>query len=156
VGKDIGNFEFGYYESDDDQSGKDPLINNSELRFLTGYTQEIGIDFTAGFQYYLEHMLDYGRHRDSNPVGLDRDRNRHVMTVRLTKLLMNQNLRCSLFTYYSPSDKDTYMRPNLHYKVTDSLAVEAGANVFFGDYSSTFFGQFQNNTNLYIALRYSF
>jgi hypothetical protein len=156
VGKGIGNFEFGYYESADDQSGKDPLINNSELRFLAGYTQEVGRDFTAGFQYYVEHILDYGRHKDSMPVGLDRDRDRHVTTVRLTKLLMNQNLRCSLFTYYSPSDKDVYMRPNINYKATDNLALETGANIFFGDYPSTFFAQFQNNTNIYVALRYSF
>jgi hypothetical protein len=156
VGKGIGNLEFGYYESDDDQSGKNGLVNNSELRFLAGYTQEIGKDFTGGLQYYVEHMLDYDRHKDSSPSGLARDRNRHLITMRLTKLLMNQNLRCSLFTYFSPSDKDVYIRPNINYKVSDNLAVEAGANIFFGDYPSTFFGQFRNNTNLYTALRYSF
>jgi len=56
------------------------------------------------------------------------------------------------------------MRPNINYKVNDNLAVEAGANIFFGDYPSTFFGQlaismagqFRNNTNIYTALRYSF
>ncbi len=156
VGKGIGNLELGYYESDDDQSGENGNINNSELRFLAGYTQEIGKDFTAGLQYYIEHMLDYSRYQDSSPSGLDRDRNRHLITVRLTKLLMNQNLRCSLFTYFSPSDKDVYMRPNINYKVSDNLAVEAGANIFFGDYPDTFFGQFQNNTNIYTGLRYSF
>ena len=156
VGKGVGNLEFGYYESDDDQSGKNGRINNSELRFLAGYTQEIGKDFTAGLQYYVEHMLDYSRYKNSSPSGLTRDRDRHLITVRLTKLLMNQNLRCSLFTYFSPSDKDVYMRPNINYKVSDNLAVEAGANIFFGDYPSTFFGQFQNDTNIYTALRYSF
>lgn len=156
VGKGIGNFEFGYYESDDDQSGHNDNINNSELRFLAGYSQDIGKDFTAGLQYYVEHMLDYDRHKDSSPTGLSRDPDRHLITLRLTKLLMNQNLRCSLFTYLSPSDKDVYMRPNLNYKASDNLALEAGANVFFGDYPSTFFGQFQNNTNLYTAVRYSF
>ena len=156
VAKGIGNLEFGYYESDDDQSGKNGSVNNSELRFLAGYTQEVGKDFTAGVQYYVEHTLDYDRHKDSSPVGLSRDRDRHLVTVRLTKLLMNQNLRCSLFTYFSPSDKDVYMRPNVNYKVSDNLAVEAGANIFFGDYPSTFFGQFQNDTNIYTALRYSF
>ena len=45
---------------------------------------------------------------------------------------------------------------NINYKVTDNLALEAGANIFFGDYPSTFFGQFQNNTNIYTALRYNF
>jgi len=156
VGKGIGNLEFGYYESDDDQSGENGNINNSELRFLAGYSQEIGRDFTAGMQYYVEHMLDYSQHKNSSPSGLTHDRNRHLITVRLTKLLMNQNLRCSLFTYFSPSDKDAYLRPNINYKVTDNLAVEAGANIFFGDYPSTFFGQFRNNTNIYTALRYSF
>jgi hypothetical protein len=155
-GKGIGNLEFGYYESDEDQGGDNSVINNSELRFLAGYTQEIGKDLTGGLQYYLEHMLDYSRHRDSGPAGIARDRNRHVVTFRLTKLVMNQNLRCSVFTYFSPSDKDVYMRPNVNYKASDSLALEAGANIFFGDYANTFFGQFQNNTNLYVAVRYSF
>lgn len=156
VGKGIGNLELGYYDSKDDQGGKDGNINNSEFRFLVGYTQEIGRDFTAGLQYYVERMMDYGEYKNSMPSGLTRDRNRHLLTLRLTKLLMNQNLRCSLFTYFSPSDKDAYMRPNVNYKVSDNLAVEAGANIFFGDYQSTFFGQFENNTNIYTGVRYSF
>lgn len=156
VGKGIGNLEFGYYESDDDQSGSNGYINNSELRFLCGYTQEVGKDFTAGLQYYVEHMMDYGEYLDNLPSGPARDRDRHLVTVRLTKLLLNQNLRCSLFTYYSPTDKDVYMRPNLNYKVNDNVALEVGANIFFGDYPNTFFGQFQNNSNIYAAVRYSF
>jgi hypothetical protein len=48
------------------------------------------------------------------------------------------------------------MRPNVNYKASDNLALEAGANVFFGDYPDTFFGQFQNDTNIYAAVRYSF
>ena len=156
VGKGIGNLEFGYYESDDDQSGTNAYVNNSELRFLAGYTQEVGRDFTAGLQYYVEHMTDYGQYLDNLPTGPARDRDRHLVTVRLTKLLMNQNLRCSFFTYYSPTDKDVYMRPNLNYKVNDNVALEVGANIFFGDYPNTFFGQFQNNTNIYAAVRYSF
>jgi len=156
VGEGIANLEFGYYQSKDDESGTDGNINNSEFRFLAGYTQEIGRDFTAGVQYYFESMCDYGEYKDSNPAGLDKDRNRHVTTLRLTKLLMNQNLTLSLFTYFSPSDRDVYMRPKVNYKATDNLMLEAGANIFFGDYEDTFFGQFKNNTNIYTAIRYSF
>ncbi len=156
VGKGIGNVEVGYYDSRQDQSGKDRNINNSEFRFLVGYTQDIGKNFTAGLQYYVERMMDYGEYKDSMPSGLARDRNRHLITLRLTKLLMNQNLRCSLFTYFSPSDKDVYMRPNVNYKVSDNLAVEAGANIFFGDYQNTFFGEFENDSNIYTGVRYSF
>jgi hypothetical protein len=156
LGKGIANLEAGYYQSADDENGKDPLVNNSEFRYLIGYTQEIGKDFTAGLQYYVEHMTDYDEYIHTISSSAKRDRNRRVITVRLTKLLMNQNLRCSLFSYFSPSDKDAYMRPNINYKVSDNLAVELGANIFFGDYPHTFFGQFQNNTNLYTAVRYSF
>lgn len=156
VGKGIANAEIGYYESADDLSGKNPLINNSEMRYLVGYTREIGKDFTMGLQYYIEQMLDFGAYKRNLLSGPARDRDRHLVTLRLTKLLMNQNLRCSLFTYYSPTDKDVYMRPNVNYKASDNIAVEVGSNIFFGDYPNTFFGQFQNNTNIYAGFRYSF
>jgi hypothetical protein len=157
VGKGIGNAEVGYYDSVDDRSGDDPLINNSEMRYLIGYTQEIGRDFTAGVQYYIEQVLDYSDYEDNQPTGMPkRDEFRHLTTLRLTKLLMNQNLRLSLFTYYSPSDEDVYMRPIANYKASDNLSVEVGSNIFFGDEAYTFFGQFEDNTNAYLAVRYSF
>jgi len=156
VGKGIGNIEVGYYDSADDRSGKNNLINNSEMRYLFGYTREIGKDLTMGLQYYLEQMLNFSEYERSLTAGPARDRDRHVMTLRLTKLLMNQNLRLSLFSYYSPSDKDVYMRPNVNYKVSDNMAVEVGSNIFFGDYPNTFFGQFRDDTNMYLSLRYSF
>jgi hypothetical protein len=156
VGKGIGNIEFGYYDSADDRSGKNPLINNSEMRYLAGYTREIGRDFTMGLQYYIEQMLDYTQYRRNRMAGPSRDQYRHLITLRLTKLLMSQNLRCSMFTYYSPSDKDVYMRPNVNYKVNDNLAIEIGGNIFFGDYLNTFFGQFRKDTNMYMGMRYSF
>ena len=156
LGKGIGNAEIGYYESADDMSGRNFLINNSEMRYLVGYTREIAKNLTMGLQYYIEQMLDYDQYKDNLPSGPARDRYRNLTTLRLTKLLMNQNLRLSLFTYYSPTDKDVYMRPNAHYKVSDNLAVELGSNIFFGDYPNTFFGQFHDNTNIYAGMRYSF
>jgi hypothetical protein len=156
IGKGIGNAEIGYYESADDASGRNFLINNSEMRYLIGYTQEIAKDFTMGLQYYIEQMLDYGAYKRNLLSGPARDEDRHLTTLRLTKLLMNQNLRLSLFAYYSPTDKDVYMRPNANYKVSDNVAVELGSNIFFGDYPQTFFGQFRDNTNIYAGMRYSF
>jgi hypothetical protein len=156
VGKGIGNIEFGYYESADDQSGTNPLVNNSELRFLVGYSQEIGRDFTAGVQYYVEHMINYGNYVGSLPSGPARDRDRSLLTLRLTKLFLNQTLTCSVFTFWSPTDKDAYIRPNINYKVTDDMAFELGANIFFGDYPNTTFGQLENNSNIYTAIRYTF
>ena len=85
-----------------------------------------------------------------------RDRDRHVLTARLTRLLMNQDLRLSLFAFVSPSDQDAYLRPQLHYRLDDSRSVEVGANVFLGEHETTFFGQLQDNSNLYAAFRYDY
>ncbi len=156
VGKGIGNLEFGYYDSADDRSGTDPMVNNSEMRFLAGYSQEIARNLTLGMQYYLETMTDYSEYLANLPAGPARDKHRSLLTFRLTKLSEDQKLTLSLFTYYSPTDKDVYIRPNVHYKAADNLAYELGSNIFFGDYPNTFFGQFENNTNLYAAVRYSF
>ncbi len=160
VGDGIGNIELGYYDSEDDKSGDDPFIDNSQMRYLIGYEQdlpEIANDFTVATQYYVEQTLDYNEYRRNLPPGNKAvEEYRQVVTFRITKLYWNQNLTCSLFTFFSPTDKDVYMRPKVNYKVTDNLAVEAGANVFFGDYTHTFFNQFRDNTNIYTALRYSF
>jgi hypothetical protein len=40
--------------------------------------------------------------------------------------------------------------------MNDHWTVEAGGNVFLGDEPHTFFGQFEDSTNVYAAARYSF
>jgi len=153
----IGNLEIGYYDSRDDRDGNDALVRNSEIRTLAGFERELASDFTGGFQYYLEWMQEYDNYKSALPAGTAaKDEFRHVFTLRLTKLLMNQTLSLSLFTYYSPSDQDGYFRPKVHYKVTDQWAIETGANIFIGKDDNTFFGQFQDNTNAYAGVRWSF
>jgi len=157
AGKGLANIEAGYYDSYQDRTGCNPLINNSEFRLLIGYERELAKEFTGAFQYYLEHMVDYDAYMNTRIFLMPaRDKDRHVFTVRLTKLLMNQNLTLSLFTYYSPSDGDGYLRPNIKYKVNDRWTVECGGNIFAGESDTSFFGQFKNNTNVYASARFAF
>jgi len=100
-------------------------------------------------------MADYAAYRRTLPPGARR-RDRHALTLRLTKLLVNQNLRLSFFTFYSPSDRDAYLRPSAHYKISDRWSVDAGANVFVGARRHTFFHQFEKDSNLFVGLRWSF
>jgi hypothetical protein len=153
----IGHTELGYYHSGDDSSGRDPYIANSELRFLVGYEQEIARETTLGLQYYLEHMQDYDRYRDNLPAGTPkRDHNRHVVTVRLTWLVLQQDLRLSVFNFYSPSDEDGYLRAGANYRLDDNWSLSGGVNLFYGDEKYTFFGQLEKNSNVYTAIRYGF
>jgi hypothetical protein len=156
----IANFETGYYDSRQDRDGDDPFVNNSQLRLLAGYNRdlpEIARDLNVGVQYYVEWMMDHADYRRALPPGaVEDDEVRHVLTFRLAKKYLNQNLTVSMFAYYSPSDADAYLRPKVHYKIDDHWSVELGANVFFGEDDHTFFGQFDRNSNIYAALRYGF
>jgi hypothetical protein len=67
-----------------------------------------------------------------------------------------QTLELSLFTFYSPTDRDAYFRPRATYDLTDEWTLSGGLNIFVGEDEHTFFGQFENNSNVYAALRYSF
>jgi hypothetical protein len=152
----VANLEFAWYDSRDDRSGTDPLVPNSEQRLLIGYERELASNLTGSLQFYLEHMLDHGHYLGALPAGQPaKDENRQVLTLRLTRLLLNQTLTLSLFGYWSPTDQDHYLRPNVAYKVTDAWLVTAGGNLFGGD-RSAFFGQFEDNSNLYLGVRYSF
>jgi len=154
VWKGILSIEMGYYDSKEDRDGNSPFINNSEFRFLVGYEQELTKDFTGGLQIYLEHMLDYDEYKEAQPFWVhNKDQDRLVTTIRLTRQLLNQNLILSWFMYYSPTDQDSYLRPNIRYKINDNWWVEGGANIFIGNEPYTFFGQFMENSNIYIGAR---
>ena len=100
---------------------------------------------------------DYDEYETFLPAGMKKDDEyRSLLTLRITKLLKNQTLRLSAFAYYSPTDNDSYLRAKAHYKVTDQWAVEAGGNIFLGADDHTFFGQFEDNTNIFAGLRRSF
>lgn len=157
LGDGIINGEMGYYDSLDDRNGKNALINNSELRFLLGYEQELWSEMTANLQYYSEWLQNYDSYSANQPnIAPKRDELRHLITLRLTQLLMNQTLKLSLFTYYSPSDKDAYLRPNINYKLDDYWTASLGGNLFYGKKTHTFFGQLEDNSNIYASIRFGF
>ncbi len=157
LGPGIFNVEVAYYNSRDDTDGDDPGINNSEFRALVGYEQELAKDFTGATQLYIEHMMDHDNYTRTLPAAIEaREQDRLVWTLRLTKQLLQQNLTLSWFSFYSPTDKDAFLRPKATYKVTDDWSVEGGLNIFLGAENHTFFGQFENNTAAYVGARYSF
>ncbi len=153
----IANVEAGYYDSRQDRDGDDPFIANNQLRMLFGFERELAKDFTAGLQYYVEWQMQQDDYQHSMFAGTrEMDEIRQVITLRLTRLLMEQNLTLSLFTYYSPTDRDIYLRPKINYRINDQWTVEFGGNVFCGADQHTFFGQFEKNSNIYLSLRWGF
>jgi len=157
LGKGLINLEAGFYDSRQDRDGDNPLIPNDERRLLVGYERELKRNLSLGLQYYVEQMVDYQAYRSTLPEEMPiRDENRHVLTMRLRLQAKSQKLTCSLFTFHSPSDKDGYVRPVVDYKLSDDWLLTGGANLFWGERETSFFGQFENNSNIYAGTRFTF
>lgn len=139
VAKGIGNIEAAYYDSVDDSDGMDPLINNSLFRTLIGYEQEVATNFSVGMQALYDRI--------------DNQSNYQLYTLRLTKLMLQQTLKLSSFTYYSPTADDLFLKLNLDYQYNDDWTLYAGANVFEGKNTDTFFGGVQDNSNVFLGVR---
>ena len=153
----IANAEISAYDSADDRSGQDPLVPNSQVRFLLGYERELATDLTGAVQYYLERTSEYDALIQAAPFRAPRpDQTRHLWTGRIRKSLPSTHVTAMMFTAYSPNDQDGYVRANLSWNATDNLSVETGANILFGSDRVTAFGQLQDNSNLFVAVRYGF
>ena len=149
--------EIGTMDSLEDRAGTNRLVENSAVKYLAGYERDFPEDLRVGAQYFVEQMLDFNAFETNALFGdIPRDRFRQLMTLRITKLFWQQTLEASLFTFYSPTDSDAYLRPRLAWQVNDQWKVTAGANVFFGKSDWTEFGQLENNDNVYARVRYNF
>lgn len=157
LGPGLVNGEFVWYDSRDDRDGDDPTVPNSQLRWLAGYEWEAATRFNVGFQYLLEWTLDHDAlEENSLDPRSDPDEFRHLLTTRLTRRSPQDKLTASLFAFWSPSDRDFYVRPVLAYRHSDRWSYALGVNWFGGDHDYTFFGQLEDNTNAYARVRASF
>ena len=151
------NGEGAMYYSNEDSDGTDPLIVNSSVRMLAGAERSLGHDWTASAQWFGDWMLDY----DDYLTGFDLrepqfEELRHSLTLRLTKFLINQTFRWTMFTYWGVTDEDVFVRTFADYNVTDAVKLTLGLNWLDGNMPQTTMGQFQNNSNIYGRIRYSF
>lgn len=153
----ISNIEIGYYDSMDDTQGSDRTIENSAFKAMTGYERDLGGDLRVGLQYLYEQILDYDNYKAAllnNDFFWDE--HRHLLALRISRLLMSQTVKLSLFSFYSPSDEDVYLRPALNYNITDRWKITLGANLVWGKDDHTELGQMERNSNIYTRVRYSF
>jgi hypothetical protein len=149
--------EAGYYDSRQDRSGTDYTVPNSQTRFLIGYQRQLWEDFTIGLQYYGEYMHDYSEYIKNQPSGFPKDKRLYQLaTVRLTQLLKHQTLKLSFFSFYSPSDGDYMLNPEIKYNFSDHIWAAIGGNIFGSGERWSQFGQLDRNDNVYLQLRYEF
>ena len=151
------SLEAAYCDSRQDRRGTDPMILNSRTKFLIGYQRQLWEDFTVGVQYYGEYMREYSEYVRNLSSGFPKERRLHdLFTVRLTQFLRHQTVRLSFFSFYSPSDGDYLLNPEIKYSFTDHIWAAIGAIIFGGNERRMQFGQFNKDDNVYVQVRYEF
>jgi hypothetical protein len=153
----IANAEASFYYSPEDPHGDIRTVQNSMMKYLIGYDKDLGHELSMSFQYYVEQTLDYEDYREALlPGDYKWAQFRHVITNRITKTFANQTVKFTLFSFFSPSDMDAYIRPSLSWSPIDAWTLTVGANLPYGRHSWTEFGSVRKNKNVYARLRYSF
>ncbi|MBI5238071.1 MAG: hypothetical protein HY887_06575 [Deltaproteobacteria bacterium] len=152
----VVGLEAGYYDSLDDRSGADPLLPNSQTRFLLSYQRQIIEDLSVTAQYYGEYMHDYPEYERAIGGFPKAARFRQLTSLRMTYLLMHQDMRLQWFSFWSPTDMDYLLNPEARYKFSDHVWAAVGANIFGGKKDTTQFGSLDENDNMYAQARYEF
>lgn len=153
----VVSFEAGHYDSRQDRKGDDYTVPNSQTKALIGYQRQLWEDFTIGAQYFTEYMHDYSEYKRAQPGGLPKDRKiGQLAMLRLTQLLMHQTLKLSLFSFYSTSEGDYLINPEIKYNFSDHIWAALGGLIFGGGEKWSQFGQMDKNDNLYLQVRYEF
>ena len=151
------SLEAGYYDSRQNESGTNPFLPNSQIRFLAGYQRQPWTDFTAGIQYYVEYMQNYSEYLANLPPGFPIvPKWNDLFSLRLTQMLRHQTLKLSWFMFYSPAVGDFLLNPEIKYNFTDSIWAAIGSNIFGGGNKASQFGQLARDNNTYIQVRYEF
>ncbi|MGQ8364338.1 hypothetical protein [Glaciecola sp. 1036] len=155
LGPGLFNAEFALYDSKEDSEGTNPLIPNSQQRWLIGYKQELAKNFTGSVQWYLERNDDYDALIANSPAPqFEIGRSRIWITQRLMYRALQQTLTLSGFNFFSTTDQDGYFKFSADYSPTDDWRLSGGFNIFYGDEPFTFFNQFEDASNVFVRYRY--
>lgn len=149
--------EIAYWHSADDTKGDNNFIPNSQFKSLVGIEKELFKNFTAGVQWMREQTLNYDEakaaYQGITPIY---DEVKHTYTLRLRLQSFKQKVIWSLFSYYSPTDKDGFSTFKVTYRYSDNWLITTGANLFSGEKAHTQWGQFEPNSNYFAQLKYNF
>lgn len=146
--------EIGYYYSLNDTDGSDFLIRNSEFRGLINFSRDFKNNFNVGLQFYTEIMSQYDAYKSTFP-GNPLKKYQNTLTLKVRKLINKQRTAFDIFTFYSLTNKDLYLRPIISHTINDFWKIDMGANIFWGSDNFTFWNQFKFNTNAYFGIKYN-
>ncbi len=142
-----GAYYNGKYFQSEDPAAVDGLLEKDYLHYLAGVDFNVG-NVKLSTQFIQEYILDYEESITNNEF-------QNTMTFLARYDTPNDLLHLELFSYIGLTDGDALIRPKVTYDFDDSFSILLGSNIFVGDRDGRF-GQYQDNSMLYLKLKYSF
>ena len=137
----------GKYFLTEDPLQPDGNIQKDYLHYL------LGLDFNLGpvmlsSQFIQQTILDY----DDNILN---EKTENTMTFLARYNMLRETLHLELFSYIGLTNEDALIRPRVTYDFDDSFSILLGSNIFVGNEKGRF-GQYTDNSMVYMKLKYSF
>lgn len=149
----IASAEIGHYNRIFDNPNVSDLLtipNYDESKLLIGFDRELIQNLTAGVQYLYEYSH---KSESEGLINQDTSKRRSLVTLSLMYQALQNKLNVHWFSFISPSDEDGYHRLKAIYKPNDQWQYSIGANYFWGQKPTSFFGQFEDGSNAYFSIR---
>lgn len=137
----------GKYFQTQDPVALDALVQKDYLHYLVGMDFSIkDVKFSA--QFIQETVLDY----DENMIN---EEIQNTMTFLARYDMFRETLHFDVFAYIGLTNEDALIRPKITYDFDDSFSILLGSNIFIGDEKGRF-GQYKDNSMIYMKLKYNF
>jgi hypothetical protein len=115
----------------------------------------LGFDYIRGEttitgQIVQEYIFSYDNKLLFNKNGIDT-----MLTLSLKQLLLSGRLEAALYGSYGIEYEQFLIKPSVSYDITDNLKATLAALVFGGEKDSLL-GQYSNNDEIYLKVKYSY
>ncbi len=120
---------------------------NQMIHWLAGIDWYPGNNWTVMTQFSGKSILYYTE-------KISEEQNNWIATLNIQKKLLRETLTISNMLYIELNEPDGMNRFSADYALTDPFHVAAGVDYIFGD--SGYFGQFKDNSQIWIKAKYSF
>ena len=114
----------------------------------------IGADYTFGENLYFNLQFSQQIVVDYEDLFYQEEIT-NALNGTINKEFMQGFLIPELYFYWNTTDRDYYLNPHITYKHTDNLSLILGLYVLGGD-RDTLFGNFRDNNEVYLSIKYSF
>ncbi len=117
------------------------------VKWLGGIDWRPGNDWTVTAQLIGDHLL-------GDAALLARKSHQYISTLNISKKLLDQTLTLANMVYWQLDAGEVFDRFKITYDLSDTVALFAGVDIFAGDDGA--FGRYEENTQVWVKVKYSF